>query len=481
MTDGGKFKYKRHMILRPYQIESINQIREAYRGGERKVLLHLPTGAGKTTIFCEMAKRAVENNKRVMIVVRGRMLVENAAQRLRRENLDHGIMMAGHRGASLFHTQVCSIDTLTSRQIAPPADFIIIDEAHQATSEGYQWLAKQYPNAHFLGVTATPYQKKSLRHIANKVVSPINMRDLIELGFLVPIRYFAPFSPDLSNIKIQNGEYHQGELAEVMDEKGITADLVTTYEESALGRPAVCFAVNRAHSRSIVMAFNDAGIVAKHCDANTSDDERAILIEKLQSGEIQVLSNVGILTTGVDIPLLSTIIMARPTRSTNLWIQMVGRGTRAPQGKSDCLLLDHASNTKVHGFIDEDREVNLDGKQASKKERDIKICKECFSAFYGPVCTNCGTTPELLDREILEIEGELEELVKSPQESKYDLLRKIAKDRGYNYKWAFYKMRDEFGKEIAEKYFPEMKGAGIKRMSSDEVSRRLGNLIGGLR
>lgn len=445
------------MELRDYQLESINGIRSAYNNGYRRVLLHLPTGSGKTVIFCHLLKSLAKNGKRALMVVRGRMLVENGHRRLMRENVPHGVAMAGHWNYwPDMPVQCCSIDTLRARGLTPQADFIVIDEAHYATSNSYHWLIEQYPSARILGVTATPYCKKSMEHIAQTVVAPIDMDELVDRGFLVPMRYFAPYSPDLSGVKIQNGEYHKGQLNEAMDKPSITADLVTTYKRYGENRPAICFAVSLEHSRAIRDAFNNAGIAARHIEAHSTDDERNKAISDLHNGSLRIITNVGILTTGVDMPHVSCIIMARPTRSLNLHIQMIGRGTRIDNGKADCLLLDHANNTALHGFINAEHDINLSGQSKKKKDPpQIKICKYCFACYTGSYCKECGHQAPPKPREIVEVDGELVEIDKDIVTTEYEKLQKEQKSKGYKRAWIYYRLKDKFGEACASRLMPK--------------------------
>ena len=145
-----------------------------------------------------MVKAAVEKKRNAVILVRGRKLVDQASQRLFRENVTHGVLMAGHWNYKpTMPVQVCSVDTLIARKLRPKADLIIIDEAHLAISDGYREVIADYPDAFIVAVTATPYVDKSLTHVAQTVVHPISMNELIEQGFLVPFRYFAPSTPEL--------------------------------------------------------------------------------------------------------------------------------------------------------------------------------------------------------------------------------------------------------------------------------------------
>lgn len=449
------------MSLYPYQQKAVEEIRALYQSGTKKVLLHLATGGGKTHIFSHVIEQTIKNGRRAMMVVRGRELVKQASARLDREGVDHGIMMAGHwRVKPLYPVQICSIDTLYSRRIVPPADLVVIDEAHMATSEGYLWLSQELPDAFYLPVTATPYVEKSLRHVAEAVVHPITIKELIKQGFLVPCRHYAPTKPNLKGVRTVARDYDPVELAKRMDV--LTGDVVEHWRTHAENRPSLCFAVNIAHSHSLLQRFTSAGISIEHMDANTPDGEREAIFGRLREGTTKIITNVGILGVGVDLPLVSCIIMARPTKSYNLYIQQAGRGTRTFEGKKDFILLDHAGNADRHGLIDEEREVGLDGKFIGKKP---KTCKLCFMVYVERYCPECGPTAKddeeelKASKELVMVDGKLVEITETPLEVQVlryiNECKQIRKQKGYKRGWVYYKVKDKFGDEIADRYFPQ--------------------------
>lgn len=449
-------------MLRPYQADAKAQTREHFRQGKRKVLLHLATGGGKTVIFSDIMKDVVAAGKRPLMVVRGRKLVDQASQRLSAEGVYHGVMMAGHWNYQpIAPAQVCSIDTLISRGLTPPADLIVIDEAHMAISKGYHDWLSNYPKAYILAVSATPFVQTSLRHIADVVVKPITVQELVNQGFLVAPRYFSPSVPDLSNVKISRTtkDYDQVELADAMDSKNLVGDIVTHWKNIGENRPTICFASSVQHSKNIVQQFNERGISAEHCEANTSDNERKEILKRLETGSTKIVSNVGILCVGADMPYVSCIIMARPTKSYNLYIQQAGRGTRKCAGKDNFILLDHAGNTLRHGFINEERDVDLDGTEV-KLEKTPRVCSSCFAVYYGFSCS-CGfSKDESIEqgRDKITLDGELEEINVMPIKAMIlrdiELFKEIRKKRGYKPGWEFHQVKDKWGERIAFEHFP---------------------------
>jgi len=257
------------------------------------------------------------------MITRGRHLVKQAHERLLREQVQHGVYMSNHGHHDPRHNiQLCSIDTMSSRGLTPPADLIVIDEAHLATSKSFRDFLSWYPDAFILGVTATPFVDEPMDHIAECVVKPVTVQELIDSKFLVPLRYYAPRTPDLSAIKTTKGDFNKEQLSSKMNESLLVGDVVSEWRKYGQRRPTVAFAVDVRHAQTLCAAFQEQNISAAYVDARTPLDIRAEKIEDLRTGRISVLTNCGVLTIGVDMPHVSCLILARPTKSYNLHIQM---------------------------------------------------------------------------------------------------------------------------------------------------------------
>lgn len=378
------------MELRPYQQNALDAIRQHFASGLKKVLLHMATGGGKTLIFCQVLKGAHERGRRALMVVRGRKLVDQASRRLDREGVDHGVMMAGHwRRRPVLPIQIASIDTLYARrnkEKLPDFDLIVLDEAHYATSPSFLWLIEQYPDVFLLPVTATPHVKGGLQHIAEVVVYPISIKELIEQNYLVPPVYYAPSKPNLGNVRIdrKTGDYRLDELSEAMQKTNLYGDMVKSYQKHASGLATLLFCVDVKHSKAVCETFISAGITAEHIDAAMPEKERNEVIERLETGVTKVITNVGIFTTGVDIPCLRCIMLARPTKSYNLYIQILGRGTRLYPGKENFIVLDHADCVAEHGFIANERKCKLEGEAEVKQKPVTVTCQVCYH-IWDPI------------------------------------------------------------------------------------------------
>lgn len=442
------------MQLRPYQAQMQADARAAIRDGMRRLILCVATGGGKTVIASSIIAAAAAKGSRLLFLAHRKELIDQASAKLDLFGIDHGIIMAKHwrRRASAL-VQVASIQTLIRRDL-PPADIIIIDEAHRSLAKSYQDLVNAYPGAVVLGLTATPVRAdgRGLGDVYQTIVQGPAIHDLIHEGFLVNPRHFAPARPDLTGVHSKRGDYDETELAAAVNHPDLVGDIVGHWQQLAAGRLTVAFAVNIEHSRHIVRAFQAAGIAADHLDGTMPGPERDAILNRLASGETRVLSNVGILTEGWDLPACSCVILARPTQSEGLYIQMAGRALRTAPGKDDCIILDHAGCAHAHGLVTEPREWALDpSKKRGKKGKQIRVstCDRCYAAYASQSrqCPACGHVPATMVRDLVhdtaatlvEVDAEMvkrERKREIGQAKSLDDLRRIAQQRGYKPGWA---------------------------------------------
>jgi superfamily II DNA or RNA helicase len=299
--------------LRPYQSEAIKRVEDLARGGVRRIVIALPTGGGKTTVAAKIIERALRSEKRVLFLAHRRELIGQAYQRLVDIGIPEqqvGVIMAAdprrRPGASV---QVASVHTLCNRP-KPRADIIFIDECHRALSPTYREIAAAYPDALHLGLTATPYRAdgRGLGDAYDEIVIVATPRQLIDDGFLVEPRVFTmpPHQmPDLSRVKLQNGDYAADELGRMMDKQALVGNIVEHWFEHASGVRTVAFASSVAHSKHIVERFVAAGVPAEHLDGETPTPERDGILARLESGETQVVSNMGVLCLDMDTEILT--------------------------------------------------------------------------------------------------------------------------------------------------------------------------------
>ena len=322
-------------------------------------------------LFSEIVKKGHDHNRKILIVAHRKELIDQIVKKLHSKNIETGVIIAGTRSDYSKIVQVASIQTLTRRQ-RPEADLIIIDECHHAKAKSYKKLWKIYPDAKFLGVTATPVRLggAGFDDLFDLLIPSLQIKDFIRDGYLSGIRHFIGATPNLKGVKRRRGDYVVDMLSRVMLGNELMADLLDSYRKHAPGKSTIVFAVNVAHSKSVAKRYEQAGIAAAHIDGTTPARERQMALERFRAKELQVISNVEIITEGFDFPECEAVQLARPTKSLALYLQMVGRVTRAAKGKEYGIALDNAGLWLEHGLQVIDREWSLKGakKRANKKK-----------------------------------------------------------------------------------------------------------------
>lgn len=411
------------MILRDYQFQCVDAIRDAFRAGYRRPLLVSPTGSGKTVIFKYIAENAAMRGKRVCILVHRKELLMQASAKLDHR---HGLIKAGITTNLSDPIQIASVQTLVRRlrkaHYARPEfgfDLIIIDEAHHTVASTYMQILAAHPRALVLGVTATPCRAdgKGLGDVFDTLIQGPTVQELVDLGWLVPSEVYAPSVLDVSQVHTRMGEYDKKELEVIVDKPTITGDAISHYRRYADGEPGITFCVSVKHAAHVASAFCDAGYRAKMVEGGMDDKERKQAIDNLGAGRIHMLTSCDLVSEGMDVPVVSVIILLRHTKSEGLHRQQMGRGLRTAPGKKRALFLDHVGNCLRHGLPTTPREWTLDVTQMKQRltkkqdrEEQISYCPQCYHIFpKATVCPRCGATI-FAGREIKEVEGELTKL-----------------------------------------------------------------------
>jgi DNA repair protein RadD len=464
--------------LYDYQQKVVAEYEAKIAAGIRRPLIAAATGSGKTVIASEIVRREVAKSKRVVFLAHRDELLTQARRKLSRFGITAGIIKAGRdndaRPQSLV--QICGIQTLHARAIRrqtielPPAEIVIIDEAHHARAQTYEQIVAAYPNATIIGLTATPCRSdgRGLGNIFDVIVEAPQVPELIKLEKLVPAKIFAPAPPDLRGVQTaKTGDYVISQLEERMNTDALVGDVVEHWLRHSERRRTVGFAVDVAHSVHITRELVKSGVRAEHLDGTTKQDEREAILSRLASGETEFVSNCAVLTEGFDLPDLGCIVLVRPTKSLLLYRQMIGRGLRTAPGKTDCIILDHAGAVHRHGLPTDPIAWTLHTDQrAANKTHDRRKsehkdpfcqCKSCGHLRQkGFACFNCGWEPKPRGQGIDYIDDNLIELGQS-QRQELDRLTFYRELRGYaansvtksgqpySPKWAAHKFREKFG------------------------------------
>lgn len=443
--------------LRPHQRKAMQLLRESLIAGNKRTVLAMPTGAGKTRTAAEIITGALAKGNRVCFTVPAISLIDQTVAAFEREGIDWlGVIQASHPRTDYgAPVQIASVQTLGARSLDVNCDVVVVDECHLRFKVISDWIARA-PEKVFIGLSATPWAK-GMADDWQRLVCPVSMQELIDAGFLSPFRVFAPSHPDLSGVKTVAGDYHQDQLGEVMGETRLVADVVETWIKRAERRPTLVFAVDCAHARKIQEQFAAAGIAMGYCDAHVDLIERRVLFDRMERGELAGIVNVGTLTTGVDADV-RCIVLARPTKSEMLHVQIIGRGLRTAPGKSDLLILDHADNHARLGFVTDIHHPELlsgkDQRPATRKEKGERMPRECPSCgalkAKGGECPSCGFTPsrqseiEFEEGELAEVKPKKVEASREAKQSFYSQLLAVARDRGRSPGWVAHSYREKF-------------------------------------
>lgn len=454
------------MELRGYQKTVIEKLRDRLASGKRRPVIQAPTGAGKTVIAAELVNLARQKRKRVIFAVPSLSLIDQTIERFMQNGIfDVAVMQGQHELTDASQpVQVCSVQTLARRQI-PLVDLVIVDECHQMFKLYDDWMNRpEWQNIPFIGLTATPWARgMGAQGRWDDLLVCTTTAELIADGTLSDFKVFAPAHPDLSGVQLQHGDYKVDQLGAAMDKRELVADIVTTWLEKGENRPTICFAVNRAHAKSIQLQFESVGVKAAYLDGFSDLEERGKAFRAFKAGEVKVLCNVGVLTTGFDSDV-RCIILARPTKSEILYTQMIGRGLRQAPGKDHCLILDHSDTTLRLGFVTDLSKHELDDGTARRNaaERQKPLPKECPQCtFLRPPrvkeCPSCGFKPEVKSRITCE-DGDLYEITRDrkikggkrqhtmgEKQAFYSELLLYAHLRGYKSGWAYFAYHEKFG------------------------------------
>jgi DNA repair protein RadD len=449
-------------ILRPAQVALLEQIDGAIADGCRRLVAQAPTGFGKTIVAAHRLRLLQDAGRRAIFTVPALSLVDQTIERLFAEGVtDVGVIQGSHKMTNPARLiQIATPQSLQRRDI-PDAAEILIDEVHRWFKHLYPKLLSdpRFANTPIIGLTATPWSRGLGRYFDRLIIGATTAQ-LIDEKLLSPFRVYAAAAPDLSDVRTLAGDYHEGDLAGAVNKTELVADVVTEWNAHAKNRPTLCFAVDRAHAKNLQMQFQAAGICAEYIDAYTEVMDRNEIAKRFHAGEVKVVCNVGCLTTGIDWDV-RCIILARPTKSEILFVQMVGRGLRTAEGKADCLILDHSDTTQRLGFVTDIHHDHLDNgepKRAYVTDREVALPKKCIKcSFLKPakmlVCPCCGFIPKPQSSAV-HVDGELIEL-DSRREAKapthhdrvtfYSELRGFGNERGYKTGWAANQYREKFG------------------------------------
>lgn len=354
---------------------------------------------GKSYIMAAIAESANEKGNHVLILAHRNSLIEQHKELFENLELNNNLT----RIESVF----TEVRHLGEHGIV---DLIIIDEAHISGASSYRKVCEYY-NCKRVLFTATPSRLdgKPL-DLADTIVMGISAKELIKRGQISDYDYYAPnLDVDFSDVRKSCGDYNTQDLENKMSAKKIYGDILKYYKLLGKDQQAIAYCININHSKQVCDMFNEAGILAKHMDASTPENERQEIMNEFKEHKFKILCNCNLISEGITLPSANVGLLLRPTLSLPLYIQQACRVLTPVEGKK-AIIIDYVGNVFRHGMPTDDREWSLSSKvkEYNNENEDgtfkIRVCQECFSTFEAaPVCPYCGAVYETTPVEIQNI------------------------------------------------------------------------------
>lgn len=403
------------MQLRDYQTEAIDRTFDYFRHATGNPVIAMPTGTGKSLVIAGFIERAMRSwpGQRFMVLTHVKELIEQNANKLQQlwPSAPLGIYSAGLRQKDTMLPIIfggCA-SVVNCVEKFGHRDLLFIDECHLLSPKAdttYQFIIEQLkelnPHLKVIGLSATPYRLGQGMVTEGGVFTDIScdMTGIDAFNKFIAEGYLVPLIPrrtktelDVSEVGMSGGDFTQNALQAAVDKNDITYKALVEMCEHAESRQSwLIFASGVEHAEHVATMLNSFGVACAAVHSKMSAGERDQRIMDFKTGKLRCLVNNNVLTTGFDHPPLDFIGMLRPTMSPGLWVQMLGRGTRpSPEtGKSDCLVLDFAGNTRRLGPINDPVIPKKKGK--GNGDAPVRICEACgtYNHASARVCTFCG-------------------------------------------------------------------------------------------
>lgn len=445
------------LIMRPYQQDAIDNVYANWAVGKRFVVLVMPTGSGKASVLCEIARIEAARGQRVLITAHRSELISQLSNTLARNELRHNIIAAHStikysirlhmedHGRTYYDPSakitVASVQSVKQQHIDELKAYrdkltIIGDEFHHYTRDSKTWGGVFTPldnaGARGLGLTATPCRadgkglSRETDGYGDALVIGPGMRDLIEMGFLVDYKIYCPPSDlHLDRVKVSTttGDYAEKELKEEIGKSHIVGDIVQHWLKFTPGKRGVTFTVGVDMAEEVADAYRAKGVPAVAVSGRMKDSERIQALRDIASGKVLQIVNDSVLTEGTDVSSLEVVSFARPTQSYALFCQMFGRGTRTSPdtGKTYLTVIDAVSNVMRHGLPDAPREWSLDRRErrtGKSEPSTVRVCTACAAVYerFRDACPDCGepvpkpaqrSGPEFVDGDLYELDPDV--------------------------------------------------------------------------
>lgn len=352
--------------LRPYQDDLLRQAQAALAPPQARGLLQLPTGAGKTRLAAALLAARIRDGGKGVWLTHRRELSAQTCRALNQSGVRAAHTMdwridapapSKNRGVVILMAQTVArrnhYDNIWTEYDAQ--DLLVIDEAHHAAAPGWQWAIQQWPGR-VIGLTATPWRlakDRGFNHLFDNLIIGPPIKELQRQGYLAKAQVLMPDSNAIiaGGPVARDGDYNESgiESANPGLHNVMTGGALEFWRHRAQYRQTIVYAVSVKHAENLAAVFNDAGIPAAVILGNTPPGIRHKLMRQFSDGHLKILVNVEVTTEGVDLPDAACIVLARPTMSLALYLQMIGRGLRSKPDGGNCLILDLAGNV-AHSY-----------------------------------------------------------------------------------------------------------------------------------
>lgn len=431
------------LVLRTYQDEEIEAVRDSFRHGHKRVMAVLPCGAGKTVLFAYMSKRHIELSPQnsVLFLVHRRELIDQTIDTFKRFGLESDRIRV-----AMAQTVTRHLDTTSEPSL------IVLDECHHSSASTWTNILKRFPNTQTVGLTATPCRLdgRSLGDIFDDMKVGASAKELMDAGYLCQYDYYAPKVNLVdSSFKPKGSDYDMEDTATKLENAHIFGDVMKYLD---LKRKTIIYCPTVDMSKKIAAQIGEGAV---HFDGDTPKKERTQIVEDFRSGKIRVLCNCDLIGEGFDVPDCDCVMLLRPTKSVALYIQQSMRCLR-PAPNKRAVIYDFVGNCFRHGMPTDDREWSLATKTKCRNESALpevtcRQCSNCFRVYAGTdrICPYCGFDNGKTKAEIKrEQDAELEKItelqkrkdrMEQGQARTYEQLVALAKSRGYSnpYGWAW--------------------------------------------
>lgn len=396
-------------MLREYQQKVVREVYGFYRGGIKSVLVYAPTGAGKTHISSAIIADALKKSRRVLFLVHRTKLIEQTVNTLTKAyaiKLDQiGVIAPGYEPSYGCPIQIAMLQTIAKRKHLPQEiGLVILDEAHTtAYYSTFRRIQEYYSNGltflskcMFLGLSATPWRTKKSEGFCTffqAIVRAPYPQQLIDQGHLVEARHFGYNGLiDYSQLESKDGEFTQSSLELVCGDE-LNESVVEKFLEVCPTRKAIAFCASVKQAQNLAEQFNAANIPSEVISGDLPEPNRNAIYRRFKHGDTQIITSVAVLTEGFDEPSCDCAIVARPTKSRALWVQMAGRALRLFEGKKDAFILDFGENCQRLKLSTAKHKTPLCApKEPQEGEAPMKTCPVCQSLVpnFAKICPVCG-------------------------------------------------------------------------------------------